>query len=250
MDHSTKKNLLQFYELQVDKVGDLATWISAPQRKYHRHEFFGLEIATLTVEPGTTIRLRDLGYGGCGLVGTPWAERLAAGPVELDAELRILDESRRFKLVTRHVRALQAGCEFLDVTDAQRNFLRSYIQYMDAALLLRQAEPDSVFPAFRGPGWLNLSAHKQAIRFSVRFHEAPERIEANLIYVYEGSHIYCTWKPGHVGVGVLNEKSPLPADQKVLLRQIIAILVGIRQGASLAGFSPVIERVIAQLDAG
>ena len=246
MDTKTKGELLKFIGTGLEQVGDLATWIQAPQRRYHRHEFFGIDAASLTLASSKrTYSLRDIGYGGCGMVGgDPWpSEKLGSG-APFEATIKYLDQSFPFNLTVRHIQNLHVGCEFTDMTNGHVQFLKSFIQYMDAALQIRQADPSTVFSAFREREWLNLIGHRGSLRFHIRRAEGRDGFEATLVFVLSGNHTYCVWKDDKLDIGFLNGDFPAGGDRTAMLRQIVSLLIGIRQGASLPDFSPIIERVM------
>jgi hypothetical protein len=252
MDIRTKSELLKFFDSNVEQVGDLATWIHNPQRRYHRHEFFGLDVASVTLAPSAApsnhFRLRDLGYGGCAVVGEEVsAAELTKRTERFAGKLRVLDQVMTFAFESRHNHKSVVGCEFVEMTAEQLRFLQSFIQYMDAALQVRQVAPDGVFPSFRGKGWLNLAGHRDAIRFNMRFDPNAVFVEANLIYIVGGRHLYCSWNEGKPEVGVLEGAALTPDERKIITRQIVCILIGVRQGASLAGLGPLTHEVIALL---
>lgn len=250
MDAKTKSELLKFIGTGLDQVGDLATWIQSPQRRFHRHEFFGVDIARLVLGEGArSYALRDIGYGGVGLAGGESldAEGLAPGVV-FKGELQILDQSMGFELTMRHAQQLHVGCQFGSMSDAQVSFLKSFIQYMDAALHVRQSEIDAVFPAFRGREWLNLAGHRGSLRFHIRRADHEDGFDATLIFVMNGRHCYCVWQGGRAEVGHLGGETLAEDVRRPLLRQVVSLLVGIRQGASLPDFGPMIERVARMID--
>ena len=248
MDANQKKKIYQFVTEAADQVGDLARWIHNPQRRFHRHEFFGLNLAELVLADGQKFRLRDLGYGGCGVLGAEkWAKSLNTKDSEFEAVLQFLDRKHTFKFAVRHIQKLNVGCEFQNPDAEAMQFLRNFIQYMDASLHIWQATPDTVFEDFRGKGWLNLAAHREAIRFNIRQNPDHHAIEANLMYVFGGKHIYCSWVDGKADFGVLNENELSKDDRNHIIRQIVCIMIGLRQSASLPNFGPVIEAIAANL---
>ena len=247
MDSKTKIEFLKFIRLEQEHVGDLATWIQSPQRRFHRHELFGVTLATVTLPASSrSYKVRDLGYGGCGIVGNDqWvAENLAPG-VPFEATLTVLDRSLTFRMVIRHTQNLHVGCEFANLSEAQQAFLKSFIQYMDAALQIRQADSSAVFPEFEGKSWLNLVAHRGSIQFHMRRSESEEGFDAMLVFLMNGNHTFASWHNGSVEIGFLNREISESEDRNEMIRQIVSLLVGIRQGASMPDFSPVIEMVAA-----
>ncbi|MCX6125232.1 MAG: PilZ domain-containing protein [Proteobacteria bacterium] len=247
MDSKTKIEFLQFIRSEQEHVGDLATWIQSPQRRFHRHELFGVALAEVTLqESARAYKVRDLGYGGCGIVGgDQWvAEGLAPG-VPFEATLTVLDRSENFTMVVRHTQNLHVGCEFANLSEVQKAFLKSFIQYMNAALQIRQAEPTAVFPEFEDKSWLNLVAHRGSIQFHIRRSESQQGFDAMLVFLMNGNHTFASWQDGSVEIGFLNREMSTDEDQNEMIRQIVSLLVGIRQGASMPDFSPVIEMVAA-----
>lgn len=248
MDPKLKLNLADFYETKLEQVGDLATWINAPQRKYHRHEFLGLNIASLILKKNTSIQLRDIGYGGVGLLRNDEILPIGDKSAIIEARLKILDLECPVTIQVRHATKFHVGCEFIGMTLTQQRFLQQFIQFMDGALQVRQVHAQTVFPQFSGRGWLNLAGHQDAIRFNIRFDEGADSFEANLIYVFNGQHRYGSWAKGEAEFGVLNGPEPALNERKELLRQVICMLIGIRQGSSLPGFEPLTKDVMSILD--
>ena len=247
MDPKLKLQLIDFYEGNIEQVGDLATWINAPQRRFHRHEFLGLAIGELRLPGGQKVVLRDLGYGGCGVVRNDAALADVESKPKFEAVLRILDREWPMKLQVRHATKFHVGCEFVDLSKEQHKFLQGFIHYMDGALQVRQVQAQTVFPQFSGKGWLNLAGHRDAIRFNIRFDAQSDQFEANLVYVYNRQHRYGSWSTGKVEIGVLDGAEPSSEERAEMLRQVVCMLIGIRQGASLPGFEPLTKEVLASL---
>jgi hypothetical protein len=249
MDSKTKEKFLNFIRSEKEDVGDLSTWIQSPKRRFHRHEFFGVVLAKVTISAsGRKYVVRDLGYGGCGIVGNDqWGKENITSGVPFEAILTVFDQSLAFKMVVRHTKNVHIGCEFADLTEAQQAFLKSFIQYMDAALQIKQSEAAAVFGEFEGKGWQNLVAHRGSIQFHIRRSGSDEGFEAMLVFLMNGDHTFAAWKNGGVEIGFLNREVSESEDRNEIIRQIVCLLVGIRQGASIPNFSPVVEIVAGMI---
>ena len=237
-----------FKSIKILKLGDvLGPDNVANARQYHRHNVLNFQFGSVKVLE-KRFPIWSLSWGGVSIRCDDTSfNHLINKDLPLIMDMEIFGSVCRFQVKLVSLQLNQVGFQFMDISTLQEKYLKTYLTYLDAGLILKSVKKKGFDEQYQDPSWYIYGGHEGAVYVFLRFGLNYVLQEAHVLFDYGIKKEIVIYSSSGISVKS-STKEDLSSDKKIrILTRASLILLGMRQIANSEHFDGVLSSAMSTI---
>lgn len=198
-------------------------------RRFHRHDLADLGIAFLEFGDYYLPLLNVSLAGAMIAADSALFETIFQAGSRFKARLHVLGYYHPLIFSVAHLQQQRVGLRVELQQNTDLRFLQEFIRFMDAGIVLQILSKQKVSNYFRGPQWHSYGQDGVNVEVHLDLNRAGVLREASIAYRENRRYEYCRFTRSGIQTKCSTKKHLTPSEKKLILRNSILILTGLRQ---------------------